>query len=72
MSNFEGRTVHVHDGNIEKALRKFKKKVQMSGVLMDVRDRETFTKPTAVRKLAKSMAKKRLQKQIKNSEPKKR
>jgi len=56
---FYGRSVLVSDGNIEKAMRKFKKKIQNSGLLLELRDRETYVKPTTRRKTAKSLAKKR-------------
>lgn len=71
MKDFNGRSVNVFDGNIEKAIRTFKKKVQATGVLMDVKDRETFTKPSVQRKLAKSIAKKRWQKKVQQSLPRK-
>lgn len=58
----------VTDGNVEKALRKFKKKIQNSGVLQDLRDRETYVKPTTRRKTAKSMAKKRWERYVKSQE----
>jgi small subunit ribosomal protein S21 len=67
-----GRTVIVNDGNVEKALRKFKKKIQDQNLLQEVRDREQFVKPTARRKLAKSQAKRRWQKYLRDqSLPKK-
>ena len=44
-----GNTVFVKDDNIEKALRKFKKKVQDSGLLLELRERETYEKPTTRR-----------------------
>jgi len=59
-----GKTVIVKDGNVEKALRKFKKKVQDSGLLQDLRDRETYEKPTTRRKRKKSAAKNRWRKQL--------
>jgi small subunit ribosomal protein S21 len=59
-----GKTVLVKDGNVEKALRKFKKKVQDSGLLQDLRDRETYEKPTTRRKRKKSAAKNRWRKQL--------
>jgi ribosomal protein S21 len=40
MNKLRGRSVIVADGNVEKALRKFKKKIQTSGILNDLRDRE--------------------------------
>lgn len=60
-----GLTVEVGpDGNVEKALRKFKKKVQESGLLQTLREREFYEKPTTARKKAKSQAKRRWQKKI--------
>lgn len=57
-----GRKVFVKDGNVEKALRKFKKKVAESGVLVELQERQTYTKPCVQRKIAKAMAKKRWKK----------
>jgi small subunit ribosomal protein S21 len=59
-----GRTVLVKDGNVDKALRKFKKKIQESNLLNDLRDREFYEKPTATRKRKKSVAKNRWKKQV--------
>jgi small subunit ribosomal protein S21 len=59
-----GRTVLVKDGNVDKALRKFKKKIQEDGLLNDLRDREFYEKPTTERKRKKSAAKNRWQKQV--------
>jgi ribosomal protein S21 len=56
-----GRSVMVTDGNIEKALRKFKKKIANSGLLLELRDRETYVKPTTRRKTARGLAKRRWQ-----------
>lgn len=61
---FWGHTVLVKDDNVEKALRKFKKKMQESGKLQKLRDREFYEKPTAVRKRKKSAAKNRWRKQL--------
>ena len=63
-----GRTVIVNDGNVEKALRKFKKKIQDQNLLQEVRDREQFVKPTVRRKLAKSQAKRRWQKYLRDQQ----
>lgn len=63
-----GRTVTVPDGNVEKALRKFKKKIQNCGLLLDLRDREIYIKPTTRRKTAKSLAKKRWKKYLQTQE----
>ena len=59
-----GRKVLVNDGNTEKALRKFKKKVTESGLLQTLREREFYEKPTTARKKAKSQAKRRWQKKL--------
>jgi small subunit ribosomal protein S21 len=59
-----GKTVIVNDGNVERALRKFKKKVQDSGLLQELRDRETYEKPTTRRKRKKSAARNRWRKQL--------
>lgn len=59
-----GKKVIVHDNQVEKALRKFKKKVADSGLLQEVRDRQEFVKPTIKRKLAKSQAKRRWKKKL--------
>ena len=67
-----GKRVVVTDGNVEKALRKFKKKVQDSGLLDDLRARETYEKPTTVRKRKKGAARARWRKQLRDQQlPKK-
>ena len=69
---FYGNSVLVNDGNVEKALRKFKKKVQESGLLDDLRARETYEKPTPARKRAKGAAKARWRKKLRDQQlPKK-
>ena len=64
MTKPHARSVIVQDGNIEKALRKFKKKVQNSGILNDLREHEFYVKPTPARKLKRSAAKNRWRKQL--------
>jgi len=59
-----GRSVLVKDGNVEKALRKFKKKIADSGLLNELRERETYEKPTTRRKRQKAAAKNRWRKQV--------
>ena len=72
MNKLRGRSVTVVDGNVEKALRKFKKKIQESGVLNDVRDRAHYVNPTTQRKLKKSAARNRWQRHLQDqSLPKK-
>ena len=65
-------SVKVPDGNVEKALRKFKKKIQESGLLEELRARETYEKPTTERKRKKGAAKSRLKKRLRDQQlPKK-
>lgn len=59
-----GTTVTVKDDNVEKALRKFKKKVSESGILQRLRDLEHYEKPTITRKKAKSAAINRWRKKL--------
>ena len=59
-----GLKVEVVNDNVEKALRKFKKKVTESGLLQELREREFYEKPTTARKKAKNAAKRRWQKKL--------
>ena len=60
----KGKRVQVHDNNVERALRKFKKKIAEDGILQEVRDRQEFVKPTTQRKIDRSRAKNRWKKHI--------
>lgn len=64
----KGRQVIVQDGNVEKALRKFKKKISDMGILQEVRDRQQYTKPTTKRKLAQNQARRRWSKYLSDKE----
>jgi small subunit ribosomal protein S21 len=59
MSNLYGRSVLLPDGNVEKGLRKLKKKLQAANLMNELRDRETYIKPTTRRKVKKSAARNR-------------
>jgi small subunit ribosomal protein S21 len=66
------RGVTVNDGNVEKALRKFKKKIQESGLMDELRGRETYEKPTTERKRKKGAARARWRKRLRDQQlPKK-
>jgi small subunit ribosomal protein S21 len=66
------RGVIVPDGNVEKALRKFKKKITEDGLLDELRSRETYEKPTTERKRKKGAARARWRKQLRSQQlPKK-
>jgi small subunit ribosomal protein S21 len=64
MEKLRGRSVLVQDGNVDRALRKFKKKIQTSGILDDVRSKEFYEKPTTERKRKKSAAANRWRKKL--------
>jgi small subunit ribosomal protein S21 len=66
------RSVVVKDDQVERALRKFKKKIQDSGLLDELRSRQTYEKPTTERKRKKSAARARLRKRLREQQlPKK-
>ena len=66
------RSVYVKDDNVERALRKFKKKIQESGLLEELRSRETYEKPTTRRKRKKGAAAARWRKRLRDQQlPKK-
>lgn len=66
-----GVSVKEND-NINQALRKFKKKVEESGKLEDLRAKEYYEKPTTKRKRAKGAAVARLKKKLQKEKLKKR
>lgn len=67
-----GNTVIVGDLPIAVALRKFKKKVEESGVLQDYLDKQFYEKPTTERKRKKGAAKSRWKKKLREQQlPKK-
>jgi small subunit ribosomal protein S21 len=49
-----GLSVEVRNGDVNYALRKFKKKIQESGILQELRQREFYEKPSETRKKAKA------------------
>lgn len=61
-----GTHVIVPEGQFEKSLRKFKKKITELGTLQEIRDRQQYTKPTTRRKMAKAQAKRRWKKYLRD------
>lgn len=60
-----GLVVYVgQDGNVDKALRKLKKKVAESQLLIDLRERQQYTKPTTARKMKRNAARSRWKKYL--------
>lgn len=58
------RVVLKENENINQALKRFKRKVEDSGVLDDLREKEFYEKPTTKRKRKKSAAVNRYKKKI--------
>lgn len=67
-SMLSGNIVYVPDGHFESAFRKFKKKIEASGLLRELNERQHYTKPTTRRKQLKNAAKKRWQRQLEKNQ----
>lgn len=63
-NSLKGSTVYVRNDNVDQALRKFKKKIQDTGLLQEVRDRGEYVKPTSMRKKKAAAAKNRWKKKL--------
>ena len=46
-------TVEVRGGNLEKAMRVLKKKVQKEGLLREIKERQYYRKPSEIKREAK-------------------
>ena len=65
----KGNTVTVKENeNINQALRRFKKKVEESGMLDTLRKKEFYEKPTTARKRKKGAAKARWRKKLRDQQ----
>lgn len=68
-NQLQGRTVVFKENeNVNQALRRFKKKIEDSNVLDDLRKHEFYEKPTGVRKRKKSAAKARWRKKLREQQ----
>lgn len=59
-----GLSVEVRNGDVNFALRKFKKKIQEDGILQELRQREFFEKPSITRAKAKKAGRARWLKKL--------
>lgn len=66
-----GIDVPVKDGFFDKAMSTFKKKVQDNNLMLTLKEREHYIKPTVKRRRAKAMARKRWLKYLEECELKK-
>lgn len=60
----QGLRVEVRNGDFNGALRRFKRKVQESGILQELRDRQEFVKPSIRRAKAKAAGRARWLKKV--------
>jgi small subunit ribosomal protein S21 len=60
----EGLTVTVRDGNVEKAIRIFKKKVVESGLLLEIRERQFYESKGTRKRKAKAAATRRFKRKM--------
>ena len=63
-----GTRVEVKDGNVDKALRKFKNKIQDNGLLEEVRERMEYVKPCVRRLKDENQARRRWLRQVEKDE----
>ena len=54
-----GIQVEVKNGQSERAMRKFKKKVTEAGIIQEVRERKYFVKPSEIKRKARDAGRKR-------------
>ena len=64
MTKLYGRSVLVTNDNVDRALRKLKKKIQSSNLLNELRERETYVEPTTQRKIKRNAARNRWRKYL--------
>jgi small subunit ribosomal protein S21 len=67
-NHFKGLTVEVKNGDFNKALRTFKRKVSQDGVLQELRERQHYIKPSERRKKAKAAGRARWLKEVRRKE----
>lgn len=64
MPKDEGLSVTVINGDVNKAIRKLKRKVEACGVLKEIHERKAYEKPSAKRRRLKKAATRRFQKKM--------
>tara|TARA_B100001057_G_scaffold219876_1_gene220270 strand:+ start:5439 stop:5726 length:288 start_codon:yes stop_codon:yes gene_type:complete len=63
-----GIAVEVKNGQFERAMRKFKKKVTEAGIIQEIKERRFFVKPSEVKRKARDAGKKRWKRKQKMAE----
>lgn len=59
-----GIKVEVINGNLERALKLFKKKIKDSKIMLELRDRQEYIKPSLKKRINKNKAINRLKMQV--------
>ena len=57
-------TVEVRGGNLEKAMRVLKKKVQKEGIVRELKERQYYRKPSEIKREAKKQGIKNVKKRM--------
>ena len=57
-------TVEVRGGNLEKAMRVLKKKVQKEGIVRELKERQYYRKPSEIKREAKKQGIKNVKKKM--------
>ena len=57
-------TVEVRGGNLEKAMRVLKKKVQKEGIVRELKERQYYRKPSEIKREAKKQGRKNVKKRM--------
>jgi len=65
-----GLSVTVENGNFNRALKQFKRKVKDSGKMQELKDRQFYEKPSSRKQRKKQAAVRRTQKALTANEPK--
>lgn len=64
-----GLKVEVRNDNVDKALKKFTRKVQDAGIIKQVKDKQHFEKPSEKKQRNKKQARKRWLKKLNSMQP---
>ena len=64
----KGISVEVRNGDLNGALRRFKRKVQEAGIIQEIRARQEYVKPSEKRKKAKAAGRARWLKKVRKME----
>jgi small subunit ribosomal protein S21 len=60
----EGLMVHVYDNDVNKALRRLKRKIENSGIIKTIHEKKAYEKPSDKRRRLKKAAKRRWEKKM--------